>query len=35
MSLAFICAANGIKGADVLREVRQKSEGQDQEHARY
>lgn len=30
-----MCAANGVKGADVLWELREESEGQNQEHARY
>ena len=35
MCLAFICAANGVKGADVLWRLREEGEGQNQEHARY
>jgi hypothetical protein len=35
MCLALICAANGVKGADVLRKLCEEGQGQDYEHARY
>lgn len=35
MFLAFICAANGVEGAHVLRKVREEGERQDIEHGRY